>query len=178
MFTPKRTPQEIDRIRGLWADGYSASDISTTIDPTGATTRSAIIGLVYRHKMKAGKKHSPQFVWADHHRQLLIASAAAGASSPEIAAELDPSGVLTANAVRSEASRLGIGFAAPSREPPAKPIRVRVEPPRPSHPCVLNKLTATSCRWPIGDDAPFLFCNETADDHSSYCPAHHAFSLR
>lgn len=178
MFTPKRTPQEIDRIRGLWADGYSASDISTTIDPTGSTSRAAIIGLVYRHKMKAGKKRQVEFVWTAAHRQLLIRSVAAGASSPEIAAELDPSGVLTANAVRSEASRLGLGFTTISHAPPVRPVRVRVEPPRPSRPCVLTKLTATSCRWPIGDDAPFLFCNETADDRSSYCPAHHAFSLR
>jgi len=39
-------------------------------------------------------------------------------------------------------------------------------------PIGLLDLTATTCRWPIGDGSPFLFCGCEVAPGSSYCPTH------
>jgi len=39
-------------------------------------------------------------------------------------------------------------------------------------PVTLEALSRTGCRWPIGEDAPFLFCGCEAAPGSSYCPTH------
>ena len=39
-------------------------------------------------------------------------------------------------------------------------------------PIGLLDLTATTCRWPIGDGSPFLFCGCQVAHGSSYCPTH------
>lgn len=39
-------------------------------------------------------------------------------------------------------------------------------------PVTLEALGRTGCRWPIGEDAPFLFCGCATADGSSYCPTH------
>ena len=39
-------------------------------------------------------------------------------------------------------------------------------------PVTLELLARDGCRWPIGDDAPFLFCGCKAAAGSSYCATH------
>lgn len=39
-------------------------------------------------------------------------------------------------------------------------------------PVSMDDLGRTSCRWPIGEDAPFLFCGCEAAPGSSYCLTH------
>lgn len=34
------------------------------------------------------------------------------------------------------------------------------------------------CRWPIGGDLPFLYCNEPLRGGSPYCSRHHAIAFR
>jgi GcrA cell cycle regulator len=41
-----------------------------------------------------------------------------------------------------------------------------------TEPVTLEALGRTGCRWPIGEDAPFLFCGCEAAAGSSYCPTH------
>lgn len=46
-----------------------------------------------------------------------------------------------------------------------------------SHPVSLEQ-HHNGCRWPIGEDSPFLFCNEETLEGSPYCPAHTAMGTR
>ena len=73
---------------------------------------------------------------------------------------------------------------------PPKPARIKLPPPdvfAPAAdavphaawealpgtvPVTLEALSRTGCRWPIGDDAPFMFCGCEALAGSSYCPTH------
>lgn len=38
--------------------------------------------------------------------------------------------------------------------------------------CTLVSLVEASCRWPIGDGVPYLFCNEQSLDLLPYCAEH------
>lgn len=40
----------------------------------------------------------------------------------------------------------------------------------------LLQLRHSSCRWPFGEQAPFLFCGNPSASNSPYCPDHHALS--
>lgn len=41
----------------------------------------------------------------------------------------------------------------------------------------LFALTSRTCRWPAGDDPPFLFCGHQPQHGSPYCPFHFQISL-
>lgn len=36
----------------------------------------------------------------------------------------------------------------------------------------------TGCCWPVNDGGPFLFCDDTRDGTSRYCPAHRKIGTR
>lgn len=45
-----------------------------------------------------------------------------------------------------------------------------------STPVPLEELSRSGCRWPIGDEAPFLFCSEPSVLGRHYCEAHCSMS--
>lgn len=42
----------------------------------------------------------------------------------------------------------------------------------------VGQMERTGCKWPIGDDRPYLFCNHEIQDGSPYCPHHHSLAHR
>ena len=62
-------------------------------------------------------------------------------------------------------------------KPPAPPPRPEPPPPPPPGEPRMRKLPLlelkpTSCRWPVNDGRPFLFCAATADEGEVYCGFH------
>ena len=65
--------------------------------------------------------------------------------------------------------------AAPAiLETPRVAVWSVVEPPvrRPNGHLTLLELERTSCRYPFGDKAPYLYCGKPIRDATSYCPHH------
>ena len=60
--------------------------------------------------------------------------------------------------------------APPEKAPPPETVLADITPRR----LPLARLTATTCRWPLGDpgEADFAFCGLTCAVTESYCPAH------
>jgi GcrA cell cycle regulator len=71
---------------------------------------------------------------------------------------------------------LGWGNTKTKAPPQPKPVKVIAEPPTPptARMLPLERLTAKSCRWPIGDGPPFLFCGVAEADFPAepYCRYH------
>jgi GcrA cell cycle regulator len=129
--------------------------------------------------------------WTEEMNERLNALWAEGLSATQIAAAL---GSVSRNAVLGKVHRLGLpgrDKIARARKPPVKrryrfilppilatPKPLRVEPVVPVVPvvpgCRFDELTATVCRWPIGEvgEADFGFCGEQTNQHAPYC-AHH-----
>lgn len=96
------------------------------------------------------------------------------------------------NASIGKAYRLGLkrqqGVVAKVRPAPHQrrvklhyvPVRLVPQPPpapmKLSEPAPLNvpllELTNTTCKWPHGDEAPFLFCGHLTFGFQTYCPFH------
>ena len=68
----------------------------------------------------------------------------------------------------------------PRRFMPPPPVIPAPPEPAPPEPDFLGlsllELRASSCRYPHGNGAPFLFCGQPKQDGSPYCPHHHAIS--
>lgn len=123
--------------------------------------------------------------WTPDRDATLIRLRTDGFSAGEIAHELGDG--ITRNAVLGRAHRLKLPSTkpAPSAKPPRPRHRIRQRPALPIEPTCppeadcepigLIDLTATTCRWPVTDAAPWLFCGRgTADLPSGrpYCRTH------
>ena len=86
------------------------------------------------------------------------------------------------NTIAGHVHRLGL---KPRARSPAKPRRVKASalkppaplpPPPPEAPPSLNldieQLTAATCRYPLGSDAPYSFCGHEPKPGRVYCPFH------
>jgi GcrA cell cycle regulator len=146
----------------MWeVDGMSASQCAAALG--GGLTRNAIIGKVHRLKLaRRGKS-----------------SIAARSRSGGNGAAGKYRGAVTA-ARRARAAKAA----------PPKPDRIKLPPPEVftpdasdlavgawnavpgTIPVTLELLARDGCRWPIGEDSPFLFCGCKAASGSSYCATH------
>jgi hypothetical protein len=90
---------------------------------------------------------------------------------------------LTKNACVGKGRRLSVALRSPPRKhvytprrkPAPKPAPHKPKPKKPgaTPPNVpLMRLQPHHCRWPIGEQKPFLFCGEQKADGYSYCPKH------
>jgi GcrA cell cycle regulator len=57
----------------------------------------------------------------------------------------------------------------PAKAAPIKPTKT--EPAQPRN-LTLMQLQHGDCRWPFGDEAPFLFCGNPVQTGTSWCPMH------
>ncbi|MBW3096831.1 Rha family transcriptional regulator [Pseudohoeflea coraliihabitans] len=74
--------------------------------------------------------------------------------------------------LRPANGRTGKATSAPAQRKRRKKRPVPTEAPEPLN-LTLMDLTARTCRWPVNDGSPFLFCGAEADDPlSPYCPFH------
>ncbi len=132
--------------------------------------------------------------WTDERIERLKTMWAEGLSASQIARSL---GEVTRNAVIGKVHRLGLsGRVAPAARverprpvsaPPPRPVAPRVAPamraepvqiesyePMPETAVTVLDLSASVCKWPIGDptDPAFRFCGRRAGTGSPYCEAH------
>ena len=135
-----------------------------------------------------GRRNAQNTPWNAERDALLTRLWAEGFSASQIADQI--MGVtITRMAVIGRAHRLELPprkmrqaqKAAPKQrmrlvpKPPPPPPRPQPPPP-PNEPKMrrlkLVNLKPTSCRWPIGDGSPWLFCGVTAAEGGVYCPFH------
>jgi GcrA cell cycle regulator len=145
-------------LRTMWeVDGISASKCAAAL----GVTRNAVIGKVHRmHMVKRGKssaaKPNGRNGAAGKYRGVVVAARRARAAKaappkPE-RIKLPPPEVFTP---AGEDLAVGAWNALPGTTPVS-----------------MEALARDGCRWPIGEDAPFLFCGCKAATGSSYCATH------
>lgn len=145
------TDERTETLRGDAAAGLSSEEIANKFDYM--VTRSAVIGKCHREGI-----------------QLM------GIAGPRRYADNRPSRAnprkSTLSAVRQAQASGPVMF--PSE--PAAPPQVAEPPSGPG--CSLLELTADTCRWPSGDEAPFTFCGAAPVEGLPYCPFHSTMAYR
>lgn len=172
------TPERIDRLKQLWADGYSASEIARTL---GGTTRNAVIGkrsrLGLEARSVAGGRPLTRHIWGDELKRLVAEGRSRaemmvhfGVSESGLRRRLEAVGLTARRSYRRASSTPAL------RPPQPRKQRRPKEPPTPpeSKMIPLMDLEPESCRWPIGDpkDADFAFCGAKSKVGSPYCDHH------
>lgn len=144
--------ERIALLTKLWGEGLSCSQIATEMG--GNVTRNSVIGKVTRLKLP----------------KRLVTHARANTSKRV------PGAV--------PARRRPNTPRVPSNSTPRPPQVIVDTTPAPEAPaslCLpLIELTATTCRWPVGDPRQpgFGFCGHDIAEGSRYCPYHRARSVR
>jgi GcrA cell cycle regulator len=143
------TDERVERLKKLWADGLSASQIAAEL---GGITRNAVIGKVHRLGLSARAK-SPS-------------SPAPRPRKPRSAAHVlrVPRSSIRGNTAFAHAFEL---------EPEAEPEPIDNVIPLGQRRSLLE-LTEDTCRWPIGDpgSSDFYFCGGPAMTSLPYCAYH------
>lgn len=145
-------------LKTLWeVDGISASKCAGVL----GVTRNAVIGKVHRMGMvKRGKspaaKPNGRNGSAGKYRGVVAAARKARAAKAKPPKQ-DRVKLPPADIFAPAAGDLAVG--AWNALPGTAPV-------------TLELLARDGCRWPIGEDAPFLFCGCKAAAGSSYCATH------
>lgn len=146
------TDEMMDRLTKLWAEGYSASECA--IKMGHGLSRNAIIGKVDRMQL-------PE-------RRTRIARVKAVQWSPERRA---------ANSERMRKFNEERRAKAPQKVKIDLPDETWAPLPG-TTPIGMIDLSDATCRWPVSDGAPFLFCGCQTEGSSSYCATHTQVSVR
>ncbi len=145
--------ERCDRLRKLWADGYSCSQIAADL---WGVSRNGVIGKVHRLGLSGRVKQTsslrPQRDPRERALKRAIKKAAALASSSEKAA-IETEAEQTRQRLFEEAEARCNALGRPLIH--------------------LDELTSTTCRWPIGNpgEADFGFCG--GEPVGVYCAYHH-----
>jgi GcrA cell cycle regulator len=141
------TPEAIERLRALWAEGHSTAEIGRRM----GITKNAVVGKAHRLNLSA--RPSP------------IRREAVGEAKP--AAPRVPR-------VAPPAPRITMPLVPVPKAPPSE-ARV-VAPPAPQVVRPFPRLAARSCCWPIGEPGTpgFRFCSSEAAGGKPYCAEHAA----
>lgn len=148
------TGERVDRLRQLWADGYTSSQIAA--DLGGGVTRSAVIAKIHRMGCQElggkrtrhgeGRSNGAAKPPRPKKRRQNMTFTQRGVSSPP--------GKALDEMARVEAERI-------AATPPSERLR-------------LLDLTNEHCRFPIGDpqDEGFFFCGAKPKEGRVYCEFH------
>ncbi|HVF37116.1 MAG TPA: GcrA family cell cycle regulator [Sphingomicrobium sp.] len=196
------TDERIDRLKAMWAQGSTASQIA---DELGGVSRNAVIGKAHR----LGLESRPSPVKAGEEKEKTAKAAAAPkAARPASAAKPQPARETRASEPESAKAAAAAGAASAPASPqrPADPTAVqyrsvgpggfirqgpgdtqapippapprRLVPAKPS-PEVADKtslleLNDRVCRWPMGHpgEPDFHFCGQQANPGYPYCVDH------
>jgi GcrA cell cycle regulator len=150
------TSAQLKLLRELWDEGATAAAIGARL---GGLTRSAVLGRVFRLRLKADLTALPVPAGERHDDQEATASAMYRVDAPK-------------RRRRSPARADG-----PRREIPAANRPRQVAPPAKPRGKSLLELTNHSCRWPHGRPGTktFFFCGADEADLERgmpYCPQH------
>lgn len=151
------TDERVEKLKKLWADGLSASQIAAQL---GGVSRNAVIGKVHRLSLPGRAK-----------------SGGAGAAPRPKRATSAPRAPNYASraAVRTVTRHAGataLKQELPVEEADTRPIEDVVVPI--SRHLALTELTERTCKWPIGDplQEDFHFCGNDSGENSPYCKYH------
>jgi GcrA cell cycle regulator len=144
------TPEAIERLRALWAEGHSTAEIGRRM----GITKNAVVGKAHRLNLSA--RPSPI------RREATGEAKPAAPRAPKVAV-IAPRMTLPVVAAAAPAPALVETRAAPA---PA-PVVVRSFP---------RLGAARSCCWPIGEPGTqgFRFCSAEASQGKPYCAEHAA----
>jgi GcrA cell cycle regulator len=142
------TDERVERLKVLWADGRSASQIAAEL---GEVTRNAVIGKVHRLGLSGRAKTSVPARPRKERRPgpRSARHATIGATALKALRHLDP-------------------------DPEPDPEPAFLEEPDPAFRATILTLTEHTCRWPLGDPGgpDFFFCGRASDPGVPYCPYH------
>lgn len=145
------TDERKEKVKRLWADGMSASEIAAEL---GDITRNAVIGVV--HRMGLPKRR-------------------------DMAPTVQKRRVPTQRRAPKRSTRPLFSFVSQKAFEPLDELAViaAIVPPV-EPPLSLLGLTEATCRWPIGDpQAPdFRFCGHAPHNDKPYCLAHCAMAYQ
>lgn len=157
------TDERVERLKQLWANGLSASQIAAEI---GGISRNAVIGKVHRlglsGRAKTGQEpQQPVRARKDGEADGAASLDGATALNGAEAAEPGDAIMLTTGQTGDEPS-----LPEPRREEVVVALSQRV---------TIMDLRESMCRWPIGDPTSpeFRFCGGRSITGLPYCP-HHA----
>jgi GcrA cell cycle regulator len=151
------TEERVERLKKLWSDGLSASQIAA--DLAGGVTRNAVIGKVHRLGLSGRGKPS-----------------GAGTPRPRKAAPRAPSAPTTFDQLRRRSATALAPARAPLPEAEVayQPLPVEEVVIPMSERVTIMELRDSMCRWPLGDPstAEFRFCGARAGTAGPYCGYH------
>ena len=154
------TEQQIETLKKMWGNGYSANDIAKNLG--GGVTRNAVIGKAHRLKLSAG-----------------AASARPAVEHPSKMAGVVVTKINKISSKRRSMMRTVTTMQSsdmPARTPIVRQPMLRpIETARRSEGIPVTKAGEHHCRWPIGDprSPDFRFCGCETQEGLPYC-THHA----
>lgn len=145
------TDERVERLKKLWSDGYSASQIASEL---GGVTRNAVIGKVHRLGL-SGRAKAPSTP-APRPRKM----------------RSSPSSLRTLHPVSRGATALAVEPVREAAPLPALQAEAEVLPM--GQRCSILELNESTCRWPIGDPGRegFAFCGGKSAVGNPYCAYH------
>ena len=158
------TDERVERLKKLWAEGLSASQIAAQL---GGVSRNAVIGKVHRLNLPGRAKAGGTQATARPKRPAPAAprpaTFQARAVTPRTAAR--PAAVAKDD--------MDTEFEAVAEQLPVPANGNNVVVPM-SRKLELTQLTERTCKWPIGDplNDDFHFCGNESPDNSPYCTYH------
>lgn len=157
------TDERVERLKKLWADGLSASQIAAQL---GGVSRNAVIGKVHRLNLPGRAKSGGQ-------ASVRTKRTTAAPRAPNYA------GRTTQSQTSRPVGRSSGGAAlkqdldvVASEEVDTRPVDDVVVPI--SRRLTLVELSERTCKWPVGDPLQddFHFCGNDSGDASPYCGYH------
>jgi GcrA cell cycle regulator len=181
------TDERIDRLKKMWADGATASQIA---DELGGVSRNAVIGKA--HRLGLEQRPSPVKPGEEKERKTAVAPAPArhapkseapAAATPDSPTATPPPTRTPQRSPEMQYRSIGPGGfvrQGPGDQqapiPPAPPRRLVPAKPSPevADKTSLLDLNDRICKWPIGHpgEPDFHFCGEQANPGFPYCVAH------
>jgi GcrA cell cycle regulator len=161
------TDERVERLKKLWADGLSASQIAAEL---GGVTRNAVIGKVHRLGLSGRAKAVPTA--ASRMRAKPAATQHRPQTTAAVARPAQPSFSVRGNVALAASPEIE---TRPVPTPRIVPVQI-VETAAPvCERVTIMELRESMCRWPLGDpsQADFRFCGGRCTPGQPYC-THHA----
>lgn len=150
------TEQQIQALKKMWGNGFSASDIARTLG--GGLTRNAVIGKAHRLKLSAGQTSMRQSV--------AMPGKTGGSALP---------GMVKVSKKRSMLRPLPpVQMPETVAKPTTRDVLRNLESIKRTEGIAVTKAGERHCRWPIGDprSPDFRFCGGTCHEGLPYCVDH------
>lgn len=144
--------ERIDRLKKLWMDGLSASQIASDL---GGVTRNAVIGKVHRLGLSGRAKSNAATMVRSRKAARVARGGTVAAAIPVARGNLALATVVEA--------------VAESRLKPQAEVVIAI-----SRRISIMEIREGLCRWPLGDplQAEFAFCGADCSSGKVYCTQH------